>query len=511
MYDFIRRWAEITPERVAIEEVRTGRSWTFSRLDIRSEQLARSWRRGLGLEEGQRVAMLCEGRGEVFEGLFAAAKARLTLVPLNWRLAANELAAILKDASPAVFVYDATHAELAAELLDVVSAPVVALDAPLKEGHLSWQEMANSGPVDVELAPLGLEDVPLMLYTSGTTGGPKGVMFPWRQIVFNAINTVIAADLSPADATLACLPLFHTGGLNALATPTLYRGGRVLLAPSFDPEEATWLLRTGRATTTIAVPTMYEMMDRAGLLAPGSEATPRALLCGGAPISRQVLERFHSSGMTLRQGYGLTEVGPNCFTLSPADGPDRIGTVGFPAFHGEVRLVDEHGKEVPDGTPGELHLRGPHVSLGYSDRPDLTSAVLDEDGWFRTGDLLVRNERGAYSVIGRLKDMFISGGENVYPAEVENVLEEHPQIRSAAVVGVDDSKWGQVGCGVIIPEFIDAPPEPNALRAWLRERLARYKVPKYWRFVETYPLNAAGKVEKTRLHAVVQAELEGEP
>jgi len=510
VYDFVRSWAEIAPERTAIEEVRSGRTWSYAQLDERAQRIARAWRHELGQQDGHRIAMLCEGRGEVFEAFLAAAKAKMTLVPLNWRLAAPELEQILKDAQVELLVYDGAHAETAKTLMDAVPMKAVALDETIESSHGSWEALAQTELNGWGSGPIQPEDVPLVLYTSGTTGGPKGVMIPWRQVLFNAINTVLAADLGPDDATLACLPLFHTGGLHALGTPTLYRGGRVLLAPSFDAQEATELLRSGRATTTIAVPTMYEMMAEAGLLAPGAAAIPRALLCGGAPVTHHTLERFHDAGMPLRQGYGLTEVGPNCFTLSPVEGPDRIGTVGFPAFHGEARLVDRDGREVESGFPGELQLRGPHVCKGYLNRADATRAVLSEDGWFSTGDLLVRNERGAYSVVGRLKEMFISGGENVYPAEVENALVEHPEVHAAAVVGVGDAKWGQVGWAVLVPESIDAPPDGGALRDWLKTRLARYKVPKHWRFVERYPLNAAGKVEKNRLREMAEAELKEE-
>ncbi|MEM6369706.1 MAG: AMP-binding protein [Myxococcota bacterium] len=508
MYDFVRSWAKLAPDRLAIEEIRSGRVWTYAQLDARAEAIGRALKQELGSAEAHRVALLCKGRGEVFEALFAAAKAKLTLVPLNWRLAARELEGILKDSGVTLLAYDGAHADMAEALLESVPMKAIALDEHGHAGHPVWERLAEGTSGAGALLGPAMEDVPLVLYTSGTTGGPKGVMVPWRQIVFNAINTVLAADLTPEDATLACLPLFHTGGLHALATPTLYRGGRVLLAPSFDPTEATALLRSGRVSTTIAVPTMYEMMAGTGLLEPGPAAIPRILLCGGAPVTTQTLELFHGAGMPLRQGYGLTEVGPNCFTLSPLEGPDRIGTVGFPAFHGEARLVDQDGHEVGVATPGELQLRGPHVSMGYLNRPEATQVVLSEDGWFSTGDVLVRNERGAYAVVGRMKDMFISGGENVYPVEVENALVEHPEVQAAAVLGVQDSKWGQVGYGVLIPESMDAPPNALDLQEWLKHRIARYKVPKHWRFVERFPLNASGKVEKARLLEVVRAELE---
>jgi len=498
VYDWLEHWARIGPKRIAIEEVDTGRTSTYAALNRTARRVARWWRDGLRLPPGSRVAMLCQSRTEVFEALFAAAKAELTLVPLNWRLAVPELAHIIDDASPSVLVYDAAYAETAEQLLDARSFDhAVALDAPLFGHHVRWHDELERAS-DTPGASVGFEDVALVLYTSGTTGGPKGAQIPWRQILFNAVNTCLAAELTADDSTLACLPLFHTGGLHCLATPLLHRGGRVVLTRGFDPHEAADILASGRANTTIAVPTMYSMMADAGFLKRDAPSI-RALLCGGAPLPDRLHERYHEAGRPLRQGYGLTEVGPNCFTLSPLEGPDRLGTVGFPAFHSEVRLVDERGRDVGADVPGELWIRGPHVTRGYLGQPEQTAAALTEDGWFRTGDLLRMNERGVFSVVGRQKDMFISGGENVYPAEVENVLAAHPGVASVVVLGVPDPKWGQVGLAAVVAANPAQPPPESELAEWTRERLAKYKVPKVWRFVADFPLSSTGKVQKPEL------------
>ena len=498
MYDWLERWAAIGPDRIAIDEIDAGRTTTYGELNARARRLTRWWRDGLNLPAGSRVAVLCESRREVFEALFAAAKAKMTLVPLNWRLSTRELAHILDDAQPALLAYDAAYAESAHRLLEARAVEhVAALDAPFEDGHVSWEsELARAADAPGE--PVGLEDVPLVLYTSGTTGGPKGAMIPWRQILFNAVNTGLAAGLTADDSTLACLPLFHTGGLHCLATPLLHRGGRVVLTRGFDAEQATEVLKSGRAQTTIAVPTMYAMMADAGFLK-GDAPRVRALLCGGAPLPDRLLDTYHEAERPLRQGYGLTEVGPNCFTLSPLTGPDRVGTVGYPAFHSEARLVDDDGQDVADEVPGELWLRGPHVTTGYLNQPKVTAAALTEDGWFKTGDLLQRSPRGVFSVVGRKKDMFISGGENVYPAEIENALSTHPEIASVVVLGVPDERWGQVGLAAVIAANPEAPPTAEALAAWSKDHLARYKIPKHWRFVEAFPLNSTGKVQKAVL------------
>jgi fatty-acyl-CoA synthase len=245
---------------------------------------------------------------------------------------------------------------------------------------------------------------------------------------------------------------------------------------------------------------MYQMLLEAGL---GRRKLPhlKALLCGGAPCPEPLIEAYHERGLPLRQGYGLTEVGPNCFTLAPLEGPHRVGSVGRPAFHSEARLVGSDGRDVPPDTPGELWLRGPHVTAGYWNKPEETAKVLDRDGWFHTGDGLRRTEDGFFYVAGRLKDMFISGGENVYPAEVENTLAGHPAVAQVAVLGVPDEKWGQVGlAAIILAEGVSAP-ESAELRAWTRRRIAAYKVPKHWRFVSEMPLTSSGKIRKDVLVA----------
>jgi len=508
MYDWLEQWASTGPDRIAIEEIETGLTTTYGELNARARRLARWWRDGLELPAESRIAILCESRPEVFEALFAAAKAKVTLIPLNWRLSTRELASVLDDAQPNLLAYDAVYAEAAARLLEARHVEhVAALDAPFDGRHASWAtELGRAADAPGEAVEL--EDVPLILYTSGTTGGPKGAMIPWRQILFNAINTCLTAGLTAEDSTLACLPLFHTGGLHCLATPLLHRGGRVVLTRGFDAEQASEILKSGRARTTIAVPTMYAMMAEAGFLK-GSAPQLRALLCGGAPLPDRLLDAYHEAGRPLQQGYGLTEVGPNCFTLSPLTGPDRVGTVGYPIFHSQARLVADDGRDVGDETPGELWLRGPHVTTGYLNQPDATAAVLSPDGWFKTGDLLQRSSRGVFSVVGRKKDMFISGGENVYPAEVENALAAHPEVASVVVLGVPDARWGQVGLAAVVPRDTRTPPTVDALATWSKEHLARYKIPKHWRFIEALPLNSTGKVEKSALFEQLMPQ--GEP
>ncbi|TNF29581.1 MAG: long-chain fatty acid--CoA ligase [Deltaproteobacteria bacterium] len=503
IYDFIARWGAVAPNRVALVDIDQGRRLTYRALDDRVGRLGVALLQGLGLRPGDRVAAVTGGRFEVFELYFACVRAGLLFVPLNTRLAAPRMQAILDDAAPAALVYDDEHAELAHTLRPGRELVGVALGgrrgAP---GDVGYEELIARASGRPDRA-IDLEDVGLVLYTSGTTGFSKGVQIPWRQVVFNAVNTALACDLTRHDSVLAMLPLFHTGGLHVLATPVFHRGGRVVLTAGFDPERTVSLLNVEGITTTIAVPTMYQALLDAGIER-ATLTTARALLCGGAPCPHPLIERYHASGLPLRQGYGLTEAGPNCFTMSPLEGPHRVGSVGWPAFHSEAKLVDDHGREVPAGTPGELLLRGPHLMAGYFRKPELTATAIDADGWLHTGDVLVRREDGAFYVVDRKKEMFISGGENVYPAAVEMVLADHPDLAMVAVVALDDARWGQVGVAAVVPKAGATPPTPDALKAWAKARLASYEVPKGWRVLDALPLNSSGKIDKAAVRRLVE-------
>lgn len=492
------RWAG----RAAIIDAATDRTFTYDALDARATKLARLLHARGGVGGGDRVALIAHNRPFSFELLFACSKLGATFVPLSWRLAPAELASVVADCDPRAIVYEDALEPLAEA---AVSAAPGASIIRLPESDGDGEPALLRRPDDTsEPGALTEETIAVILYTSGTTGRPKGVMLPWRQLFFNAINTTLACDLRAGDKCLAFLPLFHTGGLNCLATPLLFRGGTVVLERRFDPERSVALLDRAGIEATIAVPTMYQMLIDAGLL---ERRLPRAraMLCGGAPCPESLIARMHEAGLPFRQGYGSTEVGPNCFTLSPLDGPHRVGSVGMAAFHGESRVVGDDGLDVASDEHGELWLRGPHVSAGYYGRPSHT----DEDGWYHTGDLVRRTADGFYYVVGRKKDMFISGGENVYPAEIENALDAHPAVHAAAVIGAPDRKWGQVGVAFVVPREAVLITEDDLL-AFLRDRIARFKVPRRIHFVDALPANATGKVNKEKL-LELDAQLQSQP
>jgi fatty-acyl-CoA synthase len=459
------------------------------RLRHRAERLSCALRWGLRIAPGDRVAVVAGARPEVFELLFACVGAGAALVPLDRRLADAELAERIADSEPALVVADDEQAGRVAAL-----APVLRLGRPYEDLLARTHGAAASPPVDDRPA--------LILYTSGTTGRPKGAVLPWRQLAFNARATRWRLGLGPDDRALACLPLCHTGGLNCLATPVLWAGGEVVLMERFDPEAALDALARHRVTATIAVPAMLQMLLDAG---PGAGLARRRLphlrhvLCGGAPLPDAARAAWRAAGHPLAHGYGLTEVGPNCFTFGDAD-------VGRPMPGTEARVGGPDGAALEPGDVGELSLRGPHVAAGYWRRPDETAAAF-AGGWFRTGDLVRRDHAGRFAVVGRRKEMFISGGENVYPAEVERVLARHPAVAEVAVIGVPDRRWGEVGLAAVVARPGRAV-DVGALRAWARAALAGFKIPRHWRVVQALPRGATFKVAKHEIAAAFAAERE---
>ena len=490
--DFVRRWARTAPWRVALRDAATGEVRTYAELDQRSWQWTRVLEsKGVGFRSP--VALLSRNRLEIFEILVACLRLGAVFTPLNWRLSVEELVGIAHDCSPRLLIHDAIEAERAHAVGERLA------QGPGAEPGETLPRL----PIDTALAGFSAtarpiehdpESLAMLLYTSGTTGKPKGVMIPHRQIFWNNINTLYACDLGLDDRVLAFLPLFHTGGLNCLALPALYRGATVVLMGAFEAETALRTIAEQRITLTVAVPTMYQMLLEAGLDRFETRSL-HTLLCGGAPCPEPLLDAWLSRGFAFRQGFGMTEVGPNCFSLPAWMAGRKRGSVGQPVLHGDAGIFDPSGRRLGPGEVGELCLRGPHVSAGYLNRSADFDAVYD-GVWFHTGDLACEDEDGYFHIAGRQKDMFISGGENVYPAEIENVLLGHPHVGQAAVIGVADERWGEVGLAVVVPRGAVAPEE---LLTWCQERLAKFKVPKRVVLADALPLNASGKIDKIAL------------
>jgi fatty-acyl-CoA synthase len=502
--DLLGERARLTPDREALVFVPTGERFTYAGLDARAVAVARVWRE-LGVGKGERFALLADNRVEFVDAFFAAPKAGVVLVPLGTRLTPREIAGILEDARPAGLLYGAEHAETVRALADLVTLDHwVALDEPAVPGHARFQELASSLPplqdTPWERERCGPEDLWCLLYTSGTTGKPKGVMIPHRMVVWNGYNTVVSWQLRADDVSPVFTPLYHAGGLAAFLVPIFTIGGRIVLHRGFDAAEVWRTMEAEGATVVLGVPTIFKLLLEDPAFETANLSRVRWFISGGAPLPTWLIyayERRPRGRIAFKQGFGLTEVGVNCFAMTVEEAAARPGSIGKPLMFTEARLVDEDGAEVPAGEVGELLLRGPHVSRGYWNDPEATAAALDADGWFHTGDLARRDADGFHFIAGRKKDMIISGGVNVYPAEVEGELLLHPAVRDAAVVGVPDPTWGEIGVAFVVPGA--DPPAAGDLAAFLADRLAKYKVPKDFVLVEALPRTPYGKVVKGEL------------
>jgi fatty-acyl-CoA synthase len=483
--DLLARRAELGGDAVAFEELATGRTLTYAGFDRRAGQAA-ALLRARGIGEGDRVAILCRNRVAFFEMLFGCARIGAILVPLNWRMPAAELAPLILDAGPSLLFVGREEEALGGGLPG--APPTIALDRDY-EGLIAACEPLPARPWPPDATWY-------LLYTSGTTGRPKGVIYTFRMALANHVNIGTAIDLRSTDTIANFLPLFHTAGINLHTLPTLFQGGRVLVLPGFDAETIVGLLEQGRLDTFFAVPTVYQALFDHPRFAAAPLGQVRHWGCGGAPLPEPVAARARALGIRLCAGMGMTETGPTAFLALPADAWERPGSVGKPQLLVSARVVAPDGSPVPDGSVGDLQFAGPAVTPGYWNDAEATRTAFTPDGWLRSGDLARRDADGFWYIEGRRKEMFISGGENVYPCEVEKVLAAHPAVAEAAVVGAPHPRWGEVGRAFV--QVAADRPRPCAaeLEAFCRTRLAAYKVPESFHYVPDFPRNAAGKVQK---------------
>lgn len=508
--DQIGRRAAITPGRVVVEDLDTGRTYAARELDGRANRLANALVDGLGLEPGDRVAVLSRNRVEYLDCFFATQKVGLILVPLNVRLAVPELRRQLADTEPQVLFFESPLAELAAEIADCCDH-LVEVEASRGGSSLPGArtlETLTAGARDLppRCGAASLEDPHLILYTGGTTGLPKGAVLSHRAVLANVLSEIISWQLGPQDVSVLLLPMFHTGGWLLVNLPLIFAGGRVLISRTFDPERTLRVVAEKRCTLLFGAATMYHMMLGTADFSRVDLSSLRFVMSGAAPCPRQVMEPFWERGVSFVQGYGITEGGPNnlympWYDLTPEQIRERWQSVGIPFVYCRARVAypggpPEEGRPRP-GELGELLLSGPQVFSGYWRNPEATADTLRE-GWVWTGDIVAQDEDGFFYIRDRRKDMFISGGENVFPVEVETVLQAHPAVSEVAVIGVPDPKWGEVGKAfVVLHPGYQATAED--LIAFCQGKLARYKIPRYVAFVPSLPRSAVGKVLKTEL------------
>ncbi len=499
VFDPLAWWASHDPARIAITDPSRGASYSYGALDQQATQWSAALAQ-LGVVAGDRVAILAQNRLDFVPALTGANRLGASLVPLNWRLSAGELARVLCDASPRVLLGEDRFRALAEEAVRLADGV-----------NPAWCDLDFDAPALLQRAsPIGQRSrvdgnsAALMLYTSGSTGTPKGVVMAHRQLHWNAVATNVAWELGPNDVGPLASPLFHTGGWGVFTLPLLFCGGRMVMFDSFEPDQLLHTMREQSITVAFGVPTQLDMLRERPAW---GEPLPslRWFIAGGAPCPQRVRDAVWDAGYNFREGYGLTECGPNCFTTTNAIARANPGTVGHPLPFLEMRLTNDDGAIVSANEVGELQLRGPQLFDGYFNAPALTAEVMTADGWLRTGDLALRRDDGVWAIRGRRKEMYISGGENVFPGEVEAALLGCTGVAEAAVIGVADERWGEVGCALVVRAIGHDHLDDAAIIAAARERLAGYKVPKRVVFADHVPKLGSGKIDRSAVRALIAA------
>lgn len=498
----VARWlaerARAQPAQPAVADA--WRQLDYAALEQRCARAARLLA-GAGVTRGERVALLLGNRSATLELVFAAARLGAIAVPLNTRLAPPEIGELLADCRPAAFVHEHALGDVAARALAQSGRGVAFVLAVGGTPDRYEAALAAAEPLRA-IAEVSPEDAMILMYTSGTTGLPKGALLPHRKTLFNALNAQLFFELTRRDRVLVAVPLFHSFGLKILSLPALYAGASLVLQGSFDPAETWRTLARERITILGGVPTMFRALGDAFDAERPDTRSLRFLFTAGAAIPVEQIHAFQRRGLVLKQGFGQTETSILC-CLDADDAVRKAGSVGRPVLHAELRIVrsetlrlaPHQWLDCAPGETGEIVVRGPIAMLGYWERPEATAETLREAGWLVTGDLGDFDAEGFVTLTGRSRDMFISGGENVYPRQVEAVYEQHPGVLEVAVVGVPDERWGEVGCAYVVPRA-GASLDPDSLRAFGRERLASFKIPRSFVAVSELPRTASGKVQK---------------
>jgi len=496
VFDWLAYYAEFDPGRLAAVDLATGRWLSYGQFNERATRLATALRERFGVERGDRVAFLARNSTDHFETMFACWKLGAIFVPMNWRLSPHETAAILEHCEPKLVLHDQEFAGLLAQ----AHAPLVPR-TPDGAG-CGYETLIASHDPHVEMENVDFDTINMLLYTSGTTGRPKGVIYTHRMTNNIVVHAALHARVRAGTRTLTYAPLFHSAGLNAVTMPQFHYGGTVFVMKAFDARECLRLLtdRDLAITHTVGVPTTYILMSHAPEFEKAVFPSLELAGVGAAPVPLHLLETWARKGLSLSQSYGMTEV----FSVSfcpPERAREKIGSAGHALMHVHVQIGNGHGVEVPRETVGEIQVRGPGVSPGYWHDPEATAAAFTVNGWFRTGDAGRMTQDGTIYVVDRIKDMYISGGENVYPAEVEDAIDQLDEVSHCAVIGVPDDTWGEVGLALVLLRrgcAIDA----QQVLAHCHDRLARYKVPRHVVFVNELPLSAQGKVLKKELRRI---------
>ncbi|MBO0332024.1 long-chain fatty acid--CoA ligase [Sneathiella sp. CAU 1612] len=494
-YDWLDHHAERVPEKEVWVDLHSNRHFTYAEANDRALRLAFHFQENCGIGKGDRVGVLAMNSTDMLEIQAACAKIGAIFLPLNWRLTVSELDFIIRDAGPKILIYDTQFASEISELKEKTGVQHT-LETSGGGGNTPYEAAIQAANPTPRLATVTHDDVWTIMYTSGTTGLPKGAMNTYGMAFYNAVNLGIPTYFTPNAKTLTILPLFHTGGLNCYSSVALYFGGTTLVMRAFDPGECLRLINDEEIGLThfFGVPANYLFMSQHPVFATTDFSRLACSGVGGAPTPVPLLETYKARGLALQQGYGMTETSPTVTVQDAEMAFSRPGSAGKLALNAEARIVDENGVDVPRGKTGELWVKGPNITPGYWNRPEANAETIT-DGWLHTGDACRVDEDGHYFVVDRWKDMYISGGENVYPAEIESILFKMPEIADLAIIGVPDARWDEVGCAVIVV----APGKQltaDDVILFCQDKLARYKIPKHVVFMDELPRNATGKVLK---------------
>ncbi len=478
---------------------------TYQQWNQRVKCLANWFRNQAAIAKGDRVAILARDGIEHLDCFYACGKLGAIHTALNWRLHWRETASLISDTQPKVLLYSTEFSADVAKIAAISRSQNLKLNFFLHlgangiSGSVNYVDALKSSPdTAVTCETLGKEDIACLLFTGGTTGLPKGAKISHRQIQWNVLNTIVH-DLDRDDKYLNVFPLFHAGGLFAYTSSQIVFGNTTIITKMFDPELILSLIEREQVTVFAGVPTMFQMMTQAPNWETADLSSLRFCTSGGAPLPVPLVKQYErEKGVRFKQGFGMTEYGPGLFALPASDSIRKAGSIGRPNFFVDVRVVDEANSPLGPGSVGELVLKGPSGFSGYWNNPEASAEVIDDKGWFHTGDLVTYDEEWYFTVVDRKKDMFISGGENIYPAEIEAVLYQHPAVHMCAVVGVPDDKWGEVGKACIVPKPDQEISEEEVIE-FLQDNLARYKVPKHLIFMDALPISGAGKILKREL------------
>lgn len=494
--DSLATRAHLNPNKEALYDIAADQRFTFTQLNGRANQCCAALKK-LGLRHGDRTALLLHNGHEFLESFFGPAKAGMVLMPLNWRLTAQELSFILKDGGARAIIFDAEFTAVVEQIraLGTAGSDVehwICVGPEKPDFALGYEQILAEHGADEPTDKAGENDRLFIMYTSGTTGKPKGVVHTHKTVFWALITLCNTAENHLSDKYLILLPLFHVGALTPMIA-SVYKGNALVILRNFDPLKVWSLIETEQINTTLAVPAMLGFMLQVPDLQRFDWSSLRAITSGAAPLPVNTINAYMDLGIEVHQVYGMTETcGPACL-IGPDDARSKIGSTGKSFFHTEVRIVDTEGNELPPGEAGEIQVRGPHNMTEYWNRAEATAEAF-VDGWLRTGDVAIMDAEGFVTIQDRIKDMIISGGENVYPAEIENVLLSHPGIADAAVIGQESAKWGESPMAVIVRSD-ESLTEAQVLE-YCSGKLARFKLPKTAVFVELIPRNPSGKVLK---------------